>query len=249
MLWGVGDRATRGPRPSRTAAEVADAALALADAHGLDGLSMRRLAQSLGLGTMSVYTYVQNKDDLVDLVVDRAYAAMYRASHEVPGATWQERLRAVGHENWTLLTEHPWLLDVDLARPVLGPGETRKYDLELGALDGTGLDDVTVDATVTLVVSTAASAARRYREAERLRSDAEQPDDAWWTENEDVLVAIGELSPYERAARVGAAVGEAQAAAWSATTDLEFGIDRVVAGVAAMVDARADVQARASRTS
>lgn len=234
MLWGVDGGTTRGPRPSRTIEEIGAAAVRLADDGGVQGLSMRRLAASLGVGTMSLYTYVQNKDDLVDLVVDRAYAETY-VDDVVPGEGWREQLVAVGRENWRLLTTHPWLLDVDLSRPVLGPGETRKYDLELGAAEGTGLGDVALDATITLVVSTAASAARRLREAEQVRALGGQTDEAWWERNASLLATVAERSTYARAARVGAAVGEAQAAGAAPGADLEFGLARVVAGVEGLV--------------
>lgn len=234
MLWGVESAASRGPRASRTVEEIGAAAVTLADAEGVQGLSMRRLASTLGVGTMSLYTYVQNKDDLVDLVVDLAYAETY-ADDVVPGVGWHDRLVTVGWENWRLLTRHPWLLDVDLARPVLGPGETRKYDLELGAAEGAGLSDVALDAAVTLVISTAANAARRLREAEEVRALGGQTDEAWWERNAALLATVGELSTYTRAARVGAAVGEAHASGWSATAELEFGLTRVVDGIGVSV--------------
>ncbi|SDS89766.1 Tetracyclin repressor, C-terminal all-alpha domain [Paraoerskovia marina] len=243
MLWGVEVGASRGPRPSRTVDEIGAAAVALADADGVAGLSMRRLASALGVGTMSLYTYVQNKDDLVDLVVDRAYAEMY-SDDVVPGDTWRDRLLAVGWENWRLLMSHPWLLDVDLSRPVLGPGETRRYDLELGAGEEAGLSDVALDAAVTLVVSTATHAVRRQREAEQVRALGGQTDEAWWERNAALLALVGERSTYARAARVGAAVGEAQAAGWSATAELEFGLTRVVDGIGAHLSVPAPTSGR-----
>lgn len=236
MLWGLDTSGARGPRPARSAEQVASAAVGLADAQGaLSGLSMRRVAEVLEVGTMSLYTYVQNKDDLVDLVVDRAYGEVYPGG-AVPGERWQDRVRSVARANWDLFERHAWLLDVDLARPVLGPGETRKYDLELRALDGIGLDDVAMDATVTLVVSHAASAARRAREARRVHTETGQTDDEWWADNAPVLQAVAELSVYDVAGRVGSAVGEAQHGPYSPAAELEFGVERIVDGVAALLE-------------
>ncbi|MEK8226023.1 TetR/AcrR family transcriptional regulator C-terminal domain-containing protein [Oerskovia sp. M15] len=162
---------------------MARAAVGLADREGaLGALSMRKVAADLGIGTMSLYTYVQNKDDLVDLVVDRAYGELY-PHDEAPGATWQDRLRSVARANWDLFATHPWLLDIDLARPVLGPGETRKYDVELRAIEGIGLDDVAMDATVTLVVGQATTAARRARAGRAAHATSGQTDDEWWAAN------------------------------------------------------------------
>lgn len=236
MLWGLETHAARGPRPVRTVDEVAVAALALADDGGLDAVSMRRLASALGIGTMTVYSSVQNREDLVDLIVDRAYGEIY-PDGRVPGETWRERALAIARANADLCARHAWLLDVDLARPVLGPGETRKYDLELGALDGIGLDDVALDATVTLLVSHAASAARRAREASRVRRESGRTDEEWWAANAPILARIAELSVYEVAARVGTAVGEAQNSAFDADAELRFGVARIVDGIAALLDA------------
>ena len=231
MLWGVDVASTRGPRLSRSVDDVARVAVGLADgAEGLTALSMRRVAAELGIGTMSLYTYVQNKDDLVDLVVDRVYQEMYE-SDAVVGATWPDRLRAVAAANRDLFERHPWLLDVDLARPVLGPGETRKYDLELRAVDGIGLDDVAMDATVTLVVNQATSSARRARAAHQVSETSGQTDDEWWSANAPILEAISDMSTYTVAARVGSIVGEVQQAPYSAAAELDFGIERIIDGV------------------
>lgn len=236
LLWGLhADRGARGPQQSRTPDEVARAAVGLADEDGaLTGLSMRKVAAALGIGTMSLYTYVQNKDDLVDLVVDRAYGELYPQGH-APGATWQDRLRSVARANWDLFVAHPWLLDIDLARPVLGPGETRKYDVELRAIEGVGLDDVAMDATVTLVVGQATTAARRARAARAAHEASGQTDDEWWAANAPLLERISAMSTFTVAGRVGATVGEAQQSAYSPEAELDFGIERIVAGVEALV--------------
>src|SRR5678815_4834533 len=71
LLWGVPGAGRRGPKPSRSVEEVVSAAVALADAEGLAALSMRRVAETLGLSPMALYTYVPSKAELVDLMVDR----------------------------------------------------------------------------------------------------------------------------------------------------------------------------------
>lgn len=235
MLWGVDLPGARGPRPARSVDEVAAAATALADTDGaLADLSMRRVAAALGMGTMSLYTYVQNKDDLVDLVVDRAYGEVW-ADEPPAGTTWRERLRDVAARNVAMFARHPWLLDLDLARPVLGPGETAKYDAELGALEGAGLDDVALDATVSLVVSLAASAARRAREARRVDESTDGTDDGWWEDNAPVLEAVSRASTFDRAARVGAAVADLPPVHDVAAAELAFGLERVLDGLEVML--------------
>ena len=71
LLWGVRAPATRGPKPGLTIDEVVNAAIAIADVDGLAGLSMRRVADRLDVGTMSLYRYVPAKAELLDLMFDR----------------------------------------------------------------------------------------------------------------------------------------------------------------------------------
>src|SRR5262245_7512878 len=71
LLWGTRDRASRGPKPGLTVDRIVAVALALADQVGLEGLSMRAVAERLGVGTMSLYRYVPGKAELLDVMVDR----------------------------------------------------------------------------------------------------------------------------------------------------------------------------------
>ncbi|PCG81698.1 TetR family transcriptional regulator [Streptomyces sp. WZ.A104] len=71
LLWGTGERPSRGPKPGLTLDRIVTAAIAVADAEGLSAVSMRRLSTELGTGTMSLYRYVPGKAELLDLMLDR----------------------------------------------------------------------------------------------------------------------------------------------------------------------------------
>src|SRR5688500_2426129 len=71
LLWEMDHRPTRGPKPALTLERIVTAAITIADAEGLAGLSMRRVAAELGVGTMSLYRYVPGKGELLDLMIDR----------------------------------------------------------------------------------------------------------------------------------------------------------------------------------
>jgi len=73
LLWGGPERPRRGPKPRLTVAQIARAAIEIADAEGLTGLSMRRVADQLGVTAMSLYTYVPGKAELLDLMLDTVY--------------------------------------------------------------------------------------------------------------------------------------------------------------------------------
>jgi AcrR family transcriptional regulator len=119
LLWrGGGTAAGRGPRPKTTLAEVVGAAVALADAEGLDALSMRKVAERLGVGAMSLYTYVPGRSELVELMVDRVYA-----EQEPPpaGLGWADRLRHWARQTLRVYAAHPWLLETNPSRQPIGP--------------------------------------------------------------------------------------------------------------------------------
>ena len=105
LLWrdpGGGRR--RGPGRSLTVDAVVEAGLALADAEGLTAVTMRGVAQRVGVSTMSVYTYVPGKAELLDLMVDLLYLRMPRPPWRI--RTWRRRLERVAETNRTLFAEH-----------------------------------------------------------------------------------------------------------------------------------------------
>src|SRR5690606_16768275 len=109
----------------------------------------RVLARRLGIGAMTLYTYVDNRNDLVVLMVDQVFGR--RPLPHMTG-TLRERLRLVAEVQLADCREHPWLLDVTGVRPWLGPHVGDRYEWQLSAVEGVGLDDVEMDQTVTLVV-------------------------------------------------------------------------------------------------
>src|SRR5690242_10497698 len=69
-IWERLDATARTPKTTLTHPQIAEAAVALADAEGLAAVSMRRLAEQLGVSTMALYRYVANKDELLELMID-----------------------------------------------------------------------------------------------------------------------------------------------------------------------------------
>ncbi|MEU9114492.1 TetR/AcrR family transcriptional regulator C-terminal domain-containing protein [Streptomyces sp. NPDC048483] len=140
LLWGTGERPSRGPKPGLTLDRIVTAAVAVADAEGLGALSMRRVAAELGGGTMSLYRYVPGKAELLDLMLDKVVEFDAEA-HPDPAAGWRPVLDAVARTNWRLHHRHPWLLQVDQSHPLLGPNALDVFEYALRALAGTGLAD------------------------------------------------------------------------------------------------------------
>jgi AcrR family transcriptional regulator len=134
--------APRGGRPARaplSQAAIVDAAFRVVDRDGAEALSMRRVAQELGTGAASLYWHVDNKDALVNLMIDRV-ASEVRLPEPDP-ARWQEQLR-----EWLLgvrevFQRHPGIAVLTLGRIPVGPNLVRWSEWTLGLLRGAGVPD------------------------------------------------------------------------------------------------------------
>jgi AcrR family transcriptional regulator len=223
----------RGPRPTLTVDRVIDAAITLADASGIDAVTIRPVAQALGVSPMSVYTYVPGKAELLDLMLDTVYLRMPRPPWV--DANWRTRVTAIAHANRALYTCHPWVADLPNSRPPLGPGLMAKYQYELEALDGLGLGDVEMDAALTYVLGFVEACARAAARARAAQEETAMSDAAWWAANEPLLARVFDATRYPTAARVGAAAGAAHQAAYDPEHSFGFGLGRVLDGLAVLI--------------
>lgn len=114
---------------------VIGTAVAIADAHGIEALSMRRLAQELGVEAMSLYHYVASKDEILAGMVDRVVEEM-----TLPGADgdWREELRTAAISAHEILARHPWSANLLLGGPGISMPRLRWMDAVLGCLRGAG---------------------------------------------------------------------------------------------------------------
>ena len=238
LLWGVApDRPRRGPRPRHDVADVVRVAVAIADRDGLAGLSMRRVAEELGLTAMSVYGYVPGKAELLDLMVDRVHGE-FPVEAVLAGTDWRARLEVVARANRALYLRHPWLLTVATGRPTLGPNVTAKYDAELRALDGLGLGDVEMDLVVSVLADYVHGAARGAVEAARTTERTGETDQEWWDRAGPVLAEVLTSERFPLAVRVGAAAGAEHRGAYDPERSFAFGLQRLLDGVGVLLDGR-----------
>ena len=106
-------------------------AVELADAHGLEKLSMRKLGQKLGVEAMSLYNHVAGKDDLLDGLVDMVVAEIDLPAE---GENWKKAMRRRAHSAREMFLRHPWALIVMESRKNPGPAAMRYYDAVIGSL-------------------------------------------------------------------------------------------------------------------
>lgn len=107
----------------------------LGDERGAEGITMSGLAKSLGSGTMSLYRYVESRDDLLVLAADRALAP-----RDAPrGETWREQLRAWVDDLRSAYERHPWLTSIPVGTEPLLPAYVRRLECGLACLEALSL--------------------------------------------------------------------------------------------------------------
>jgi AcrR family transcriptional regulator len=177
LLWDGLPAPRRGPRQRLDLARVVDAAIAAADRAGPAALSMRALAQALGIGPASLYTYVPGRAELLELMVDRVVGQQPLPPVD---AGWRAGLGHLARADLAAFRAHPWLLQVATSRTVLGPHVVTRYEAALGLLDGLGLAAIDVAGCVAAVESFTRGAASAVVEAERAPALTGSTDDEWW---------------------------------------------------------------------
>jgi AcrR family transcriptional regulator len=146
VLPGVGTVVAGGvrePEPDLGRGRILRAAVRIADAEGLDALSMRRVAAELGTGAMSLYRHVPGKEELLLLMRDAAFGEF--PLPPVPPRGWRAQLEVSSRSLWALYRRHPWVArTTSLTRPYAGPNQMPYSEWNLRALTGLGLDDPTI---------------------------------------------------------------------------------------------------------
>jgi AcrR family transcriptional regulator len=136
-MWGVESPGRRGPKPGRSIQEIGAAAVAIADREGLGAVSMKAVAESLGLTTMSLYRYVDSKEDLYAVMLDVAHGAPDPAL--TARGSWRTRLERWARAITASRLEHPWSVLVPLTSPPATPNTTLWTECGLQSFTGTSL--------------------------------------------------------------------------------------------------------------
>ena len=170
LLWGRRARGKRGPRPGLSADAIVDAAVQIADAEGLDAVSMARVAAKLGFTTMSLYRYVANKDELLQLMWNAS--ATGAETLVIEGDGWRARLRTWAIIQRDMLDLHPWVTHMPMAAPPLAPNSLHFVERGLETMDETGLPDSDKLQIIGLLSSYTLSEARMADDARRAAAAA-----------------------------------------------------------------------------
>ncbi|MFI2509360.1 TetR/AcrR family transcriptional regulator [Streptomyces sp. NPDC018972] len=231
LLWDTGPRPSRGPKPGLTLDRIVETAVEVADRDGLAALSMRRIATELGTGTMSLYRYVPGKSELLDLMLDRVQRPSEDPADLGDGG-WRAALEALGRATLALYRRHPWLLEVNQSRPVLGPGALDGMEKVLTRIKPMGLSDPELLSAIIMVDGYVVGAARTQLYQEQAERSSGLTDAQFWEAQRPVLEQAMLSGRYPVLA------GLSEDTFGSGFDHFEFGLQRILDGLEVFVAGR-----------
>lgn len=242
LLWGRTGKPTRGPKAGMTIDQIVAAATAIADAEGLEALTMRKVANALGYTPMSLYRYVSAKADLVDLMLDTVMGQATDLT-VIPGG-WREKLKASAIGDWDLYHKHPWMLQVSWARPPMGPRMLEAVNMIIAVTLAAGFDHRESAKVLLTIDHFVRGAARMSVDARLAEQRTGISDAAWWAEREPFLREVIESERYPSFTE---AVMNGAYDAPPPGDSFEFGLERILDGIAQLLPAEKREQAAPKR--
>lgn len=231
LLWDTGRRPSRGPKPALTLDRIVEAAVQVADADGLDAVSMRRVAGELGTGAMSLYRYVPGKAELLDLMLDRVQRPSENPA-DLGDGDWRSALEAMGRATLALYRRHPWLLQVNQSRPILGPSALDGMEKVLTLIKPMGLTDPELVSAIIMIDGYVVGAARTQLYQQEVERRTGLTDAEFWQAQVPTLEKVMATGRYP----VLAALSDD---AFGTDFDhFEFGLQRILDGLEVIVSRR-----------
>ncbi|MFG1709106.1 TetR/AcrR family transcriptional regulator C-terminal domain-containing protein [Nonomuraea sp. M3C6] len=230
-----GERGTRRPDISghdRTRERIVRAAIEIADAEGLSELTMRGVADRLGMATMSLYRHVGGKDDLVLLMVDAVIDEF--PLPETPPDGWRARLETTARLQWAAYRAHPWMTRVtSLNRPLPSASLLKHTEFVMAALEDTRLDATAKMHVHILVYSYVQGIAANIELERRAQAVTGLTADEWMGEQEERMQAIAGSREYSAFGKLIDELGD-----FDLDLDrlFEFGLSPLLDGLTTMIE-------------
>ncbi|MFP2964338.1 TetR/AcrR family transcriptional regulator [Myxococcus sp. 1LA] len=230
VLWRRTDRRQRAPLQALSLERIVAAAIEIADAEGLQALSMAHLAKQLGCATMSLYRHVASKDELLVFMMDAAPGKP--PAIDVSAHGWRAGLEHWAQELRSVYFRHPWILQVAIGRPPLEPGQLAWVDSGLRTLAETGLSPDEKLAVLMLVLKYVRGEAQLRA---GLRTTGEQgpwnsqATQAWYGRTLARLIDAERFPALSEVSAAGAF--DSTDDNTDGTSDFQFGLARILDGV------------------
>jgi AcrR family transcriptional regulator len=237
MAWGLRDRPTKGPKRGLSLEQVVEAGIRVANAEGLAGVSMSRVAKELGTSAMSLYRYVAAKEELLWLMIDGAFGQL--DAEEPAEGTWRERLDRWARIELAGYRQFPWIMRIPVSGAPVMPNQLRFLEWGLRALGGTRLAEPEKLSVVLLLTSFTRSFALLSGDI----AAAIAADDPISRSSTGFGALIRKLTtaaeyPALHAVVASGAFEDSETPADALDQDFEFGLERILEGVAELVRRR-----------
>ncbi|MGW0807821.1 TetR/AcrR family transcriptional regulator [Nonomuraea sp. NPDC002799] len=229
-LWERLGRPEPEARTGLSLGRIARAAVELADAGGLEAVSMARVAERLGFTTMSLYRHVKNKNELLLLMLDSVAAVP--AGLDEPAGDWRAGLRRWCRAQWEMLRAHAWIVHLPVTGPPITPNQLAWSDRAFAALGGTGLSERDKAGVVLLIATYLQSVARLSSD---LGAAASGESIAAYSALLGSVVDARRLPALRAAVDAGAFDYPQDLPQEERSFDYEFGLARILDGVAALI--------------
>ncbi|MGC0421778.1 TetR/AcrR family transcriptional regulator [Embleya sp. AB8] len=233
LLWRTGEGPTRGPKQGLTVDRIVQAAVEIADADGLGALSMRAVAERLGVGTMSLYTYVPGKAELLHVMFDAVLGES--ALPDPAGLDWRAALERHARADHALAKRHPWV--VQLWGPgllLMGPRLTARADAALRTVADVGLTEAEMAHVVGLVDAYVRGITQVAVDADRDAVSSGVGYEDWWAESTPYLERLIQPARFPTLTRVWASGTYEEAP----DAGFEFGLRLVLDGIETLIHSR-----------
>ncbi|WET81803.1 TetR/AcrR family transcriptional regulator [Amycolatopsis sp. QT-25] len=239
LLWrdrGEARQPTKGRKPKLILDQVISTAVVLADGAGEATVSMSRIAKELGVGTMTLYTYVPGKTELLDLMVDSVLA-----ERNLPGPGdprpdgWREQVRLYGDRTLAVFRAHPWLRSTSMVRPVLGPGLMAGQEYLIAAVSDLGLGPRKAAAAANSIEIYVQANATLFAETAQVEQETGQSTDAWWGQRMVFWEKYFDVERHPAMTRIWESGGYDADTCEAADETFAFGLERLLDGIEALV--------------
>jgi AcrR family transcriptional regulator len=229
--WGVRERPHKGPKPALSLARIVDAAMRVADAEGLDAVSMGRVAAELGAAPMSLYRHVSSKEELLRLMVDATWGDS--PGPPAPGESWRDGLSRWAWAMRAAIRRHPWVVRIPISGLPILPREIAWFEDALACMTGTGLTEARKASVAMLLAGYVRNLATTEADIEAaIRASGLAPDE-WMASYPRMLRQLADPRRYPAlTAFIEAGVFDA---ADEPDDEFVFGLDRILDGIEPLI--------------
>ena len=231
LLWRhkLPARKAAGRPPRLTVDVVVGAGIRIADTEGLEAASMARVAAELKVGTMTLYTYVPSRDDLIDLMVDQVFVQRGLASTNPIG--FRRQIGIYAEKTFEMYRSHPWLAQVSHQRPPIGPGMLAEVEYVISAVAQLNLPTEQINTAATTISAWIVSAARREAESTLLSRETGLSSDEWWLQRGELWEKWFDVEEHPAMTALWNAGGISRGAEEQARDSYEYGLALLLDGI------------------